>query len=148
MNANFILFLFFRCMISLILAFVFMPLFTLLGYWISIQVFQDHSIYSGSFKGYIKANLLIFFFLLPGAALGLVLFPYQVAVFFFKKQLSLWKKVLLFEIIIFTIFSIWYSFADLWSYPYWKNLLYVIYLFVPSFVCTSALHLTVDKKYA
>jgi hypothetical protein len=124
-----------------------MPVLTLIGYFISMEILQDHTLFSGSFKGYIKANLFSLFFILPGITLALVLFPYNLTLLILRRKMSLLNKTLILESIFVIVFCLWASFADIWAYPYWKNIIYILYLFVPSFICASALHLTADRSF-
>lgn len=108
-------------------------------YDFDISTFSDFFYYTyGQFYIIIYILSLIFFFL-----------PFQLIKDYYitkKENLSFIKKVYIFSAIILTCILILGSFINIWIYPYWYNLLYIIFSFVLAIILTTILYYLVDIK--
>ncbi len=133
-----------RIITNLILAFIFLPIPKLISDYISIDIKNDNSIYSGSFIEYEKLIFTTTFFLAPMFFLIFVLLPYNLVVIKYKQRLIV--KMCLFEFILIIVFFLLGTFINVWSFPYWKNIYYLFYFIPYSIVFASIIHFWVDKK--
>ena len=133
-----------RIITNLILAFIFFSIPKLISDYISIDIKNDNSIYSGSFIEYEKLIFTTTFLLAPMFFLIFVLLPYNLVVIKYKPRLIV--KICLFEFILIIVFCLLGTFINVWSYPYWKNIYYLFYFIPYSILFASIIHFGVDKK--
>ena len=133
-----------RIITNLILAFIFFPVPKLISDYITIAIKNDNSVYSGSFIEYEKLIFTTTFLLAPIFFLIFVLLPYNLIVIRYKPRLIV--KMCLFEFILIIVFCLLGTFINVWSYPYWKNIYYLLCFIPYSIVFAGVLHFLIDKK--
>ena len=120
-----------RIFVNLIIAFILLPTWKLARDYVRIEIKHDYSAYSGSFLQYEKMIASTVFIIAPIFFLLFVLLPYNIVVINLcaKKQTSLLKKILLFELILIIVFCLVGTFMNIWRNPFWENIYYVFLLF-------------------
>lgn len=134
-----------RTIANLILAFVIVPIIKLILDYIAIGIKTNNSIFSGSFLEYEKLMALTTFLIIPLGFLIFILLPYNIVIMK-RKQLTLFYKIILFEFILIVFICIVGSFYNIWMFPYWKNIYYLIGSTIYSCLFATIIHLFVDKK--
>lgn len=134
-----------RIYINLLINYIFLPFILILRDYIEIEILNTFDKYSGTFLDYINFRTLLMYLVLSTIFLLLILVPYNFIIFKQPKK-PLLLKVLLFNFMIIIIISLWGLFSNIWYYPYWKNIYYLIYSLPLSISFVVMLHLFVDKR--
>lgn len=61
------------------------------------------------------------------------------------KRLSFYKKILLFSLIVGCLIIFWGLFSNIWIYPIYHNLIYLVYAFGSGVIFGSLLYFSVDR---
>jgi len=139
-----------RIWVNMLLAFIVLPLIVLIKDYIRMEIFDDHSGYTGTFWRYLEISFSEIFILIPFMFLFSVLLPYNIIVVFFfmrKRALNFFLKYCIFltitALIIFVL-----SGSGLQAYPDAYDYLNIfIALCLSSFLFAFLIHYLVDRKY-
>lgn len=136
-----------RIFVNIFLAFVLETLIKLIRDYIKIEILNDHSNYSGGWTEYIKLEPMITFFISPLIFGMFVLLPYNLIILKKDvKKISLIKKIVYFLIVLVAALFVLGTFLNVWFYPYWRNIYYLVYFIPYSILFASIIHFWVDKK--
>ena len=134
-----------RLFTNLLLAYVLFTSIILIRNYIQIEIIKDNTFFSGPFLEYVTGNILMIFFIIPSVFALLVLLPYNL-IMVYSNTKKIAYKILIFESIIIVMFCLAGTFINVWSYPYWTNLKYLLYFLPLSIVFSSIIHVTLDNK--
>ena len=135
-------------LINLFIAFILVPATKIVSDYVRIEIRHDYSQYSGSFLQYEKMIASTVFILAPILSILLVLLPYNFVIIRLskKRKIMLFQKILIFEFILIFVFCLFGTFLNIWRYPLWENIYYIIYFFPFSILFAGLLHYFVDKR--
>ncbi len=110
-------------------------------------IYYDFEIKSFSeFFYYVYGEDYLIIYLL---SLLLFLMPFQLLKdYYYNKgyKLSYTKKVFLLMLIIICCISIFGTFSNIWMFPYWHNIIYIIFSFFLSIILTTITYYFIDIK--
>ncbi|WP_316801409.1 hypothetical protein [Pedobacter frigidisoli] len=131
-----------RIVTNLILAFIVLPVIKMLFDYIKLERYGS-KMFGGTFLEYEKAYAPYVFFGIAPLFLIFVLLPYNY--FVLKGRISVLKKIVLCEVIVIVNICLVGSFYNIWTYPYWENISYVIKTFPLSCIVAITIHFAVDR---
>ena len=134
-----------RLIVNILLAIIIFPTIFLVRDYIKLDIMNDHSAYAGTFKESLKHSAFVYFGIGSTLFLVLVLLPYNLIILR-SKNISFFKKILLFEAIMIVDICLISTYTNLLFYPYWKNIYYLIYFTAYAFIFAGLIHILVDKK--
>lgn len=136
-----------RILLNIILAFILATIIQIARDFVKMEILEDHSSFSGTWWEYVKLQPIVTFLFLPLIFLVFVLVPYNIILVKFElKSLNYFKKAFIFLIVMTTALCIAGTFANVWMYPYWKNVYYLFYFVPYSFLFAGLIHLLADRK--
>ncbi|KLT63881.1 hypothetical protein [Pedobacter sp. BMA] len=112
-----------RIFTNLALAFIALPGIKILFDYIKLERYGS-KMFGGTFLEYEKAYAPYLFFGIAPLFLLFILLPYNY--FILKGHIAVLKKILLCEVIVMINICLVGSFFNIWSYPYWENISYII----------------------
>ena len=132
-----------RIIINLLLAFLVLPIIKMVFDYIYLKE-NGPKMFDGTYLEYEKAYAPNLFFGISPVFLLFILLPYNY--FIRKKQRPLLAKILIFELIFIAAICLAGSFYNIWTYPYWENVIYIIKTLPLSCLFASVIHFAVDKN--
>ncbi len=141
-----------KIIVNGLVAFVVFPVIISFRYWQNIIEgnYKYYDSYIDSFSEYVYIAVLrpMAYPLVPIFFLLLVLLPFQlIKDHYYKigKTLPYYKKILLFSLIVGSLIIFWGLFSNIWVYPYYHNLIYLVYAFGSGVIYGSLLYFLVDR---
>jgi len=131
-----------RIIVNVILAFLILPLIKMVFDYIYLKE-NGSRMFSGTFLEYEKLYAPYVFLGIAPAFLLLILWPYNYLIL--KKRRSLLVKILIFELIFIIFICLAGTVSNIWTFPFWKNLIYVARTLPLSCLFASIIHFTVDR---
>jgi hypothetical protein len=136
-----------RTIVNILLAFIIVPVIKLVTDYINIEIRNDHTAFSGTFFEYETLIASTVFVITPLFFLLFVLLPYNIIILKIGiEKLSYLKKVSIFLLVTIIVICLLGTFMNVWLYPYWKNVYYLVYLIPCSFLFAGLIHFLVDTK--
>ena len=136
-----------RIITNLILAFALNSLIISIRHYVSIEILKDNSFFTGSWIDYASAYFVQIFLITPAVFLVFILLPYNLIIVKANpKVLSLFKKSVVFLLLLIVAMCLIGSFINIWRIPYWKNLYILAFLVPYSLIFPAILHYLVDTK--
>ncbi len=133
-------------------AFLIFPVISSFRYWKNIAEgnYRYYDSYIHSFSEYIYVVVLrpMVYPLIPMFFLLTVLLPFQlIKDHYYKigKRLPYYKKILLFSFIVGCLIMFWGLFSNIWIFPYYQNLIYIVYAFGFGIIFSTLLYLLIDR---
>lgn len=127
---------------NIILAFVGVPMIKLVFDYFKIK--NDNTFFLGTFLEYEQIMASTTFFILPFGFLVFILLTYNLLIT--QRKITLLRKIVLFELILILFICIVGTFSNIWMFPHWKNLVYLITSFIYSCFFSILIHIFIDKK--
>jgi hypothetical protein len=136
-----------RTIVNILLAFIIVPIIKLVTDYINIEIKNDHTAFSGSFLEYETLIASTVFVITPLFFLLFVLLPYNMVILKIGlERLNYLKKVCIFLLVCIIVICLLGTFMNVWFYPYWKNVYYLIYLIPCSFLFAGMIHVFADNE--
>ena len=132
-----------RIITNLLLAFLVLPIIKIFYDYINLQQYGPQ-FFAGTLIEYEIAYAPFVFLGFSPVFLLFILLPYNY--FIRKKQRPLLAKILIFELIFIAAICLAGSFYNIWTYPYWENVIYIIKTLPISGLFASVIHFAVDKN--
>ena len=131
------------------LAFFLETLIQLARDYINIELLNDHSGFSGSWLEYIESDYTMTFLISPMVFLVLILLPYNLIILQIGlNRLRYLHKVGIFLSTMIIVFCLIGTFENVWLFPVWNNLYYLIYFIPYSVLFSGLIHYFVDNRTA
>ena len=137
-----------RITVNIFLAYIVFTGGFILRDYIQLDLLNDHTNYSGHALAYNKLMWLNRFIISPTVFLVVILLPYNITILRImdKRYISLFRKILVFELVFVIIYSLFGIFINVWTYPYWQNILLPLYFFPISALFASLIHFFADIR--
>lgn len=131
-----------RIVVNVILAFIILPVIKMAFDYYYLKE-NGSRMFSGTFLEYEKLFAPYVFLGMSPSFLLLILWPYNYIIL--KKRRTLFVKILIFELIFIALICLIGTVSNIWTIPYWTNLMYVAKTLPLSCLFASIIHFTVDR---
>lgn len=136
-----------RIIINTLLSLILISFIFLLNAFIKINYTHQNTFYNRTFSGYIEQSTYLIFILSPSVFLICVLLPYNLIVLNLSesKKLTLLQKIDIFQLVMIVMFCVAGTSVNVWSSPYWTNLLNIVCFLPVSIAFATLIHYLIDK---